>query len=305
MHTVTAFVPEIFLNSNLPDWFDWKAAERGADIEWLNVNTQMPRYKQAFKECKNIITWQCRMPHKWTSSQGVNVLHMDNSLIAQKKGCFVDARGFFSESNLRHRDSDNEAPCEQIAQDWLGWTAFSGGDPDGPVLVALQHRRDCNINFEFPLAPRGDDKVIFTLEVLKKHLPKGLYVWVRPHPRERELFAERETLPDNWVWAMDGTLAEVLPKCSALVTVNSTCATEACLLGLPVAVLGTGAFTGSGAVEECHQDFSKLQDILAFKPDKNAQRAYVSKVLGRHTLPYDAPDTLENVEVDLWLDRLQ
>ncbi len=318
MHTVTAFVPEIFLRSKLPAWFDGKCAERGHMIEWLNVNKDMDQYKPRFNAVKNIITWQCRMPHSWTSSRGVNLLHIDNSLINQRHGCFVDAQGFFSKSNLAASHPDTRdtfyAPLDEAfaekglsftAKQWFGWTPFQGGDPEGPVLVALQYRRDCNVNFEFPLAPRGDDKVKFTLEVVKKHLPADVSVIVRPHPRERELFTSTEGLPPNWAWSLDGTLAEILPKCSALVTVNSTCATEACLLGLPVAVLGTGTFTGSGAVNECHDDFSKLKNIRAFKAHHAAQRAYVTKVLSQHTLPYEFHTDLENAEVDLWLDRLQ
>lgn len=310
MRIVIAFVPEIFLNSTLPSWFDRKCAERGYKVEWLNVNISMPRYKPAFNQVKNIITWQCRMPHSWTSSQSVNLLHIDNALLAQRHGCFVDARGFFSESNLcasHHANSNADYPCEVFAAKHFGWQAFQGGTQDGPILLALQHRRDCNVNFEFPGAPKTLDKVKFTIEVAKTYL-SDRHVLVRPHPRERELFTDRETLPDGWEWSMDGSLADVLPKCSALVTVNSTCATEACLLGLPTYTLGTGTFTGSGAVRECADNFGLIQGA-GYEPCSNeelaAQRQYVSTVLTHHTLPYNAPPHFENQQVDLWLERLQ
>jgi len=307
MSTVAAFVPEIFLRSKLPHWFDEQCAARGHSIEWLNVNNSMPLYKQAFKDYKNIITWQCRMPHSWTTASGANLLHIDNALINQRHGCFVDSKGFFSQSNLRinqHWLCDHQADYIEAAKPF-GWKPFSGGNPDGPILAALQYRRDCNVNFEFPLAPKKEDKVLFTLDVLKKHLPTGCRVVVRPHPRERELFTSTQELPENWSWSLDKTLADILPSCSVLVTVNSTCATEACLLGLPVAVLGTGTFTGSGAVSECHDDFSRLEGITEMQADHDAQRKYVGAVLKRHTLPYEFTGEMSNSEVDLWLDSLQ
>ena len=306
MKKVTALVTEIVLNYDLKPWLEKKCNEAGAEVQWHNVTKSTANYCEEFKKAENVITWQCRMPHTWTQEWGNNVLHIENSLLAQNTGCFVDAKGFFSKSNLcreKHWENDYSPDLHGFAKRHFGWEAFSGGNPDGPVLVALQCRNDCNMNFEFPAAPKGD-RVTFTINTVLEHLPKDRPILLRPHPRERHLFKDAP-VPPGCQWSMDGTLPELLPTCSALVTVNSTCASEACLLGIPVAVLGTGAFTGSNAVFECHNDLSKLSRFFEHKNDLVAQQRYCSAVLGAHFLPYRHGKEVSCPEFDLWLARLR
>jgi hypothetical protein len=306
MKQVAALVTEIVLKSDIKPWVERRCAAAGAEVEWHNVTQSTATYKEVFKSSPNVITWQCRMPHSWTSNWGNNVLHIENSLLCQRAGAFVDSRGFFSQSNLRVANNwaiEHSVDLDAFAQRHFGWKAFSGGNPDGPVLVTLQCRKDCNINFEYPASPRGD-KVVFTLNTVLQHLPKDRGVLLRPHPRERDSFIDLPTV-DGCQWSMDGDFASLLPQCSALVTVNSTCASEACLLGIPVAVLGTGAFTGSGAVYECHENLSRLSSFLEYQNDIEAQKRYCSAILGRHFLPYKHETEVSCPEFDLWLARLR
>lgn len=306
MKKVAALVTEILLNSEVKPWIDRRCAEAGAEVEWHNVTKSCDNYKQAFKETPNVITWQCRMPHSWTSSFGNNVLHVENSLLNQRTGCFVDSRGFFSKSALcveRHWTRDYAVDCDAFSRKHFKVPAFSGGNPDGPFLLALQCRNDCNINFEFPLAPRCD-RVEWTLQEVLKRVPSGVELLIRPHPRERKLF-ENHPLRSVAKWSMEGDLPDLLPQIKALITVNSTSASEAALLGIPVATLGTGAFTGSGATFECFADLSKLEQFFANPvANRDAQRRYCEAILGAHFLPYRGTEGYSCPEFDRWLQKL-
>jgi len=306
MKKVSALVTEIVLNYDLKPWIDKKCLEAGAEVEWHNVTKSTANYFEVFKNSPNVITWQCRMPHAWTQRWENNVLHIENSLLAQSAGAFVDAGGFFSKSNLclqQHWQNDYKTDLQGFAKRHFNWEAFSGGNPNGPVLVALQCRNDCNVNFEYPASPKGD-KVAFTIEKVLEYLPRHNPILIRPHPRERHLF-EGQTPPPGCDWSMGGTLSEILPTCSALVTVNSTCASEACLLGMPVATLGTGAFTGSGATFECYSDLSRLAHFFSHRNNLEAQKRYCSAILGAHFLPYRHGFEPSCPEFDLWLARLR
>jgi len=206
-----------------------------------------------------------------------------------RAGVFVDHRGFFSQSNLCQRKTwTGSYWCnpEFIAKRDFGWNAFSGESPHGPVLVALQCRTDCNVKMEFPAAKDAADKIVAALELLERYLPRGKRILIRPHPRERTRFETGGIWRDDWQMDDSSSFSERLPACSALVTINSTCASEAALLGVPTATLGTGAFTGSGVTLECALDPSKLATLFSFQPDLHRCRAYCSAILGRHFLPY-------------------
>lgn len=306
MKQVSALVTEIVLNSDIKPWVDKRCAEVGAEVTWHNVTQSTANYKEVFKASPNVITWQCRMPHSWTSSVGNNVLHVENSLLAQRSGSFVDSRGFFSQSSLcqeKHWSRSFNVDCEDFASKHLRAKAFAGGDKNGPVLFALQCRNDCNINFEFPIAPRGD-RVEWVINSIMNMIPTNTNLLIRPHPRERSLF-EKHPARDKFTWSMDGDMNSLLPKCSSVITVNSTTASEACLLGLPTAVLGTGAFTGSGAVFECHKDFTRLLQFLSNPvADIEAQKRYCEAILGAHFLPYKGTENASCSEFDRWLERL-
>jgi hypothetical protein len=306
MKQVSALVTEIVLKSDLKPWIEARCAAAGAEVTWHNVTQSTASYKEVFKSSTNVITWQCRMPHSWTTNWGNNVLHIENSLLCQKAGAFVDSRGFFSQSNLRvsgHWNASYDVDLGDFARRHFGWDAFSGGNPDGPVLVTLQCRKDCNINFEYPASPRGD-KVVFTINKVLEHLPRSREVLIRPHPREREQFADLPP-PEGCEWSLSGDFQTLLPQCSGMVTVNSTCASEACLLGLPVATLGTGAFTGSGATFECHECLSRLAHFFDHQNNLEAQQRYCSAILGAHFLPYRHEGEVRCPEFDLWLARLR
>lgn len=307
MKEVVALVTQIVLESDLKPWIERRCNEAGAKVDWYNVTKSTSQYKEVFQSSPNVITWQCRMPHWWTSKWGNNVLYVENSLLNQRAGCFVDSRGFFSESTLckeRHCLNDYEVDCDAFCERHFKTKAFQGGDANGPILLALQCRTDCNINFEFPAAPVGD-RVEWLLTQLPKLVPRNAPLLIRPHPRERHLF-ENHPMRGEFEWSMDGDFLGTMKGCSALITVNSTAASEACLFGTPVAVLGTGSFTGSGAVFECHENLEGIRQFILHKPrSEDAQKRYCKAVLGAHFMPYFHDGEISCPEFERWLQRLR
>jgi len=308
MLKVTALVTQSILQSKIKEWVGARCAEKGAEVSWHNVTESCQDYADLFRSANNVLTWNCRMPHSWLTKDSKNVLFLDNSLISQKAGIFVDSEGFFSKSSLkvnRTWSQPKEANIRFIANRDFNWSLFSKGSADGPILVALQLRTDCNVHFEFPLAKKHPDKVVATLELLKQHLPRGRKILIRPHPRESSDFDMGGVWRDDWRLSFGGSFAEILPKCSALVSVNSTCISEAALLGLPIASLGDGAFSGSGISLECSSEPEKLMGLFDFTPDIRDCANYCKSVLSNHFIPYDVKEGRIVSEFDIWLDRLR
>lgn len=251
------------------------------------------------------------MPHAWMAASNKNILYMQTSLIHQPAGVFVDHGGFFSDSHLCRKQTwreNHDVDIADAASRWFGWQLGAGGKESGPLLVALQTRMDSSLRHYYPAAASESDKVVHTLRLLSKYLQCERQILIRPHPFERNLFtSDFETATRNqWrkCWELDlkDTLAERLPQCSALVTVNSTCASEATLLGIPTATLGLSAFTGSGVTLECSENPSRLQELASWHPDMKKCTSYAKAVLGRHFLPYDAQGAT-SAEFDAWLQR--
>lgn len=302
-----ALVTQSVLQSDLKSLFEWECREWGMELEFRSVTEKCPDYTALMRAHRNIITWNCKLPHHWTQKLQANILYIENSLICQSAGIFIDHRGFFSQSNLCQQQTwkqDLTARPQEFAREHFGWEAYSGGTRWGPILVCLQHSKDSNMRYEFPLAARMEDKLFATMLLLRECMPAWPHVIIRPSPRfldDWNASRAKEAMWPDWELDSSGKFHEILPKCHALVTVNSTCASEAALLGIPTATLGTGAFTGSGATLECAEEPRRLTQISAWQPEMNACRRYTRAVLAQHFLPYRRPER-GNVELQKWLE---
>lgn len=307
MKAVAMVMPKV-LNSPLRIWLNERAMQKGIVIEWRDISKDASFYCDTIKNEDNVIVWNCRVPSEWMRKHGRNVLYIENSLIDQSAGIFVDHGGFFSHSRLCRDQTWNDGhrySLEWFAKKRFGWTLRTPGNLNGPILVALQNRQDCNINLEFPAAKDASDKVVFCLQLLAEHLPREVPVLIRPHPSERSKFETGGVWRDEWQIDQTGSFAGRLLECRALVTVNSTCASEATLTGMPVATLGTGAFTGSGATWECAHDPARLTAMMDQPINETARAAYASAVLARHFLPYDLQQDRFCREFEDWLTACQ
>jgi SAM-dependent methyltransferase len=302
-----ALVTEHLSKQPLQPWLIERCRQAGIALKVYTVSPQannLGDYKPLFRSCQNVITWGYKMPHEWMAREGRNVLYIENSLIHQRSGLFVDHGGYFADSNLCKKatwtQDHSVVDVVSVAQECFGWKFLGGGDPEGPILVSLQQPRDASVRYYFPLGEGCENKVHAALRLLQEHLPRCRKVLIRPHPRERQNFDNGGIWRDDWTLDVEGSFAERLPQCSALITVNSTCATEAALLGMPTATLGTGAFSGSGITLECWDNPKRLEELPAWRPDPDACRRYLQAVRGQHFLPYDGVNAA-SAELEGWI----
>lgn len=302
----TALVPDRVLNNPIKGVIDARCRAIGMEVEWLRVPT--PEYVRRYQNTPNVIAWNCRLPHEWMQENGHNVLYVENSLISQKSGMFADTDGFFSRSSLctsRGWKKGSQYPVEWFAERTFKWKFGSPCNPLGPWLVALQCRDDCNMKLEFPAGEGADDKVVRVLELLRDHLPRGRKILIRPHPREKDKFSTGGVWRDDWTMSNKGSFYSTIEGCSGLISVNSTCVSEAALLGIPIATLGTGAFTGSGISLECSDAPARLAEFPFYVSDVKSRRAYAAAVLSDHFMPYDAKIERRMPAFEEWLQRAE
>jgi hypothetical protein len=316
---VLGLLPDYVLNSPIFNYWEKFLNERNISIKKANVTGGCKDYLKLFQEYPNIITWNCRTKHSWIESQNKNVLFIDNSLLIQASGIFLDNGGFFSDSNLRKRCSEKEEISEQekekikdmvnqkFKQEFLSHQARNN-----KVLVALQHHLDSNINFQFPFGEKFHDKIEATLCFIKTFLPEKLEVTLRPHPRflhhwhENVKTYQKSFWNSDWKVDLSKSAYQQLADYQYLVSVNSTLVQEAFCLGMPVATLGVGTFTGHETSLECAQDFKKLSDLESFSPNTENITQYVYKVWKHNVLHHkDSFETvISNEEWRKFVNRL-
>jgi len=283
----------------------------------LTLHTARENYKQTFNANYNILSWGVKMPKWWYDRKGKNVCFLENGLFCQKEGIWIDAGGWFADSNLsreRHFRVKQSAKAwhrvRQIAKRFFGWEFWQGGKPDGPIMFAVQRNRDAPCQFHFPRQNKHLGALESSIKLLSEHCPDRP-VAIRPHPRfVREWKANEPNLekyfrPD-WTIDYSPRVYATLRECSALVTVNSTLATEALFLGMPVATLGNSAFTGSNVTLECGADPARLAGLFDFEPQQEPIKRYLGACM-RHQLQYnlDTDGILENREFQRWLERVE
>lgn len=279
-------------------------------------------YDRIFGLRPDRITWGARRTHAQYTADKANVLYMENGLLCQRSGIFVDDGGFFSDAALfrEQRWKREPTPAELLAlrahiQTCFGWEPGQGCDSNGPILLALQTPNDATMRFHFPAGNWPANTVDATLRLAAEFLPPDRPVIVRPHPHALEDWEEHlqqylDHFRDNWEFQspVDQPLYEYLPRCSAVVGVNSTVLTEAlCLKGMRIAALGHHVFDGAGVVLECAEHPEYLGGLLTHEcalPLRGAVESYLCALL-RQQLSYDAsPADVRNCQpVAEWLKR--
>lgn len=317
---VLCLLPDYVLNS--PIFTIWDDFFKKNSIECLQVSVTggCKDYLKLFQEHTNIITWNCRTKHSWIQAQNKNVLFIDNSLLIQNSGIYLDNGGFFSDSNLKKRFLEHEDLSEEriseikkIVAQKFKYSLFSHNTENKKVLVALQHHLDSNINFQFPFGEKFVDKVEATLCFIKTFLPKDFEVTIRPHPRflnhwnENVEKYQKSFWDDEWKIDTAKSAYDNLNHYGALVSVNSTLVQEAICLGIPIATLGLGTFTDHSVTLECAKDFKNLDELIHYKPCKLQSIQYLNKVLKHNILNHidSRESVLSNEEWIKFYERIK
>lgn len=274
-------------------------------------------YWRTYSRAKHAITFGTRISKEKYATANTNTLFMENAIPGQWNAVWIDDEGWFSYSRLcKEREYERTATTSEIAElqfickRYFGWRMFQGGAEAGPILYAVQKDRDMPALFCFPNVQPGMDRIESGLYLLQKYCPDRR-VAVRPHPRcpgEWSRGKERYEKQFRADWTVDHSknVYHTLTGCSALVTVNSTLAFEAALLGIRVATLGESVFTGSGAWLECGEDPSKLQELFTYERDEEK----ILNLMGacvRHRLYYNstAEQILQNESFRRWISKIK
>jgi len=243
----------------------------------------------AWRGSKAMVTWGVRWHTDHLTRGGRKVLFLENGLLGQKQGMYVDDGGYFSDSAIvtdtAPPSHDEVAAMQRLAGRVTGRPWYCGGNPAGPVLVALQVHGDCSVRYDryFPgRAGRNPNDAL--ISEVASAIPAGTPVVVRPHPRERDGWSG--SIPDGWRVETGGTAAEALSRSRALVCITSTIVSEALAMGVPVCCIGRSAWIGRGCVIEAADARERIPDVLTQPPDEWASICYLCSVM-RHQISYD------------------
>jgi len=303
--TATAAVTKAILNSQALASIRTISGRAGLPVRAFRSRDG---FRARHKAASDFITWGVKWKSSWYRRGGTNVLYLENALLSQRSGIYIDHAGYFCDSSIATEPQPDpthteiarlQAHCTQR----FAWPWFAGGDPEGPIMIACQTHNDCSVRFHYHPG-RGKAPAMQALcDACADYLPSGVPVIVRPHPREPNRINPDWLRPD---WTLDTSkdVYATLRTCRAMVTVSSTLATEALALGLPVACLGRSAWEGHGVVLECANDYSRLAGLPNWAPEEWPVLRYLCAVM-RHQLPYDAtPDQVQaNASVRTWLER--
>lgn len=276
---------------------------RQAGIKLHFVAAGKHDYKQAFNENQNVITWGFRMPIHWHKRKNQNVLYIENSLVNQRAGIFVDSQGWFADSSIFAHTAPKsleKIDLNHIAKNWFNLELGQSPQPAGSILVCLQMERDSASRYHFPL-DKSKTPIKTLLDFVAQYAPSDNVI-VRGHPKEK-LELNLSQWNSNWCWDNNKHWLDSLKQASALITINSTCATEACLTSIPIATFGNGCFQVQPTTLDCSVDPSQLKQLFTVPVNFEARKAYLTTILANHFLAYDYPEAWESKQLNIWLDR--
>lgn len=295
-------------------------SQEKAEISKFIVSEEEVRrkYRQIVKESNNLVTWGMKLSHRDYTRGNKNVLFIENGLLRQNSGVFMDAGGYFADSNFkkfmhyaRSYTEEELAGLEEHVNRRIG-PFLGGGNPDGPVLVTLQKENDAPMQHYFPaIRGKSGNRIALTWNLLMQNLPKGRQYVIKPHPRHIEDWNKvkdyLKTDRDDIIIDSESNFYDLLKECSALVTVNSTTAIEALSVGVPVAVLGEHVWTGSrGVFLDCSRMPKRLGSLFSWKADEEKVKRFLCAVKRQH-VPYNTSieNLREHPEFRKWISRLK
>ncbi|MFW6130279.1 MAG: hypothetical protein ACOC56_03770 [Atribacterota bacterium] len=269
----------------------------GLEVKFINVENALR--KRNF----NCVWWGGIFRHRiedfirFHDKKDVNKLYIENGLLCQKAGFYMDDFGYMSSSSIVEEKIDvNEEIKKRLDNHCIkhfNWNFFNENNKDGPILFCCQLNHDftCNAFYKKVEGYRPLESAIKTLS--NKY--KNSEVIVRVHPRQKNKFnfmTDRNGVEryfgDSWSF-MDSSvpLYDFILKCSKIIAINSTVLTEAATTKIDIEPLGEGCFSGI--------NINKVEERLE----------YVSTVFNNQ-VPYDYSGDLYDDFICFrrWFDNL-
>jgi hypothetical protein len=255
----------------------------------------------------NMIVWGIKVPEEWWEENfpEANILFVENGMLDQKYGAMCSLGGRYSSSHVINEMLSGRIPepwamkaVPEFTKEHFGWDFLQGGDPSGPVLIVHQNDGDASVRYHFDLRKYGDPSPTHALiRVCEEHLPPDRPVIFRPHPLARSRFRRRLRkgqipLPDHWELNLDGSVYDILPGCSSMVTINSTVASEALTLGIPIVTLGSNCYSFCGMVHEIGAEgLEILRGIDHLRPPGEHEVLRYCGIVLESTVPHGAEES--------------
>jgi len=275
----------------------------------VNVDKTTPNYTKKWRASNNLISWGVKWSTKRYKAGGKNVLHIENGLYHQNSGVSCDHMGYFYDSSIVQEKKYFIQPSTQdltllknqtkrcFKVDYDHTPKYN---PNGPILVCLQLNGDASMLHHFPLC-KGSQRNDYFIQECIKNLPKNHPVILRFHPRDKRK-QTRVKLPKHWTINNSGRFMDQAKKCSALVVVNSTVATEALCLGIPIATFGQSTFYGSQTTLDCSRRSANVNGIFDFKADWDKIDSYLCAILrGQLMFNYGKDKVLQHESVQKFI----
>ncbi len=142
--------------------------------------------------------------------------------------------------------------------------------PDGApeVLLPLQVTRDSQLLLFSPWVGSALPALIAELSAALAQTDPRARLLVKLHPREARDIGERYAalaprVAGNVVFIREIPVQQLIPRCKAVVTVNSTVGFEALLLGTPVIVAGEAFYGVEGVARVAHDPLALREHLSA------------------------------------------
>lgn len=275
------------------------------------IRTDIQGYVDNIKNNDNIITWGVKLLKNHYDNK--NVLFLENGLLKQSAALYCDIRGYHTESTYYIKQKTRDKPTPQEKQNLrtkfkqrFKTDLFSEGNKVGPTIIALQMDNDATVRHHFPHRRRNETASETLLKICREYITDKNTI-IRPHPKVQtieQLTKLSKLCPKHWQWNDKEDIYKLISGAKCLITINSTLATEAAAFGVPVATLGEGLFTGTGATLECNKDLTRLTEITNRPFDATAAEKYLCCII-KYEIPYNAQqdDVIQHWAIRQWLDN--
>lgn len=160
--------------------------------------------------------------------------------------------------------------------------------PDRFVLLPFQVTQDSQLILHSPLVGGDMHRLLQVVHAALRHVEPGARLVVKLHPAEHSaVLRSYRDLPRRYPEVLFTTrhpLSDLLPRCAAVVTINSTVGFEGIVFERPVVTLGQNFYTAPGLVtpvERIEDLPAALRDALALPPDAARRSAFLRYVYFR------------------------
>lgn len=276
---------------------------RAFDVELLNnplfEGCTGSNHADMIKASPNVISWVCFARSEEELKLNRNMLFFENGLLDRGFSYYLDDNGYGSSSNIVAKGYNNHSYENSYVQEVfsylrsLKWPVWVGPQASGPVMIALQARKN-------------EDEEL--LAKCKKYLPKKSKVIIRCHPKTKDpqqIYSKY--LDNNWEIDPITDVFDSLARCRGVVVNSSSIIFKALAMAIPVAACKRGFHSGTAAVMDCSRNERLLQFFLDYRFEERASQNLICAIK-ENSISKDVSsidELLRNSNFANWLKRIR